>query len=306
MTAEELITQVRQLAQLADVDSADLANPSAEADSDEGILSIANRELRGKLLSDVMALREEFFVLKQDFPITVASASYRIPSRAIGAKLRDVVYVDSGGSAQGMPRLRPEEVEQQYRYGFYLQGNSVVLRNEENSGTLRLSYFARPGKLVKSTAVGPITAIDTATNIVTVSGAASGCHSATLFDFQKAGSPFEYLAVEVAGVHNAGHGASHTFTFAGGLPAGLATGDVLCAADQTNYVQLPEEASNVLAYRVAAKSLEAVGDMGGLKRLADSAKEMEEAMRVLLTPRVDGRPQKISNKKLFGGGWWRL
>lgn len=306
MTAEQLIAEVRQLAQLADVDSADLSNPAAEADSDEGILAIANREMRGKLLSDVMALREEFFVLKQEYAITTPSAAYRIPSRAVGAKLRDVVYVDTGNNALGMPRLRPEDVAEQYRFGFILQSNSIVLRSQENAGILRVSYFARPGKLVKATAVGPVTAIDTATNVITVSGEATGCHTATLFDFQKAGSPFEYLAVEVAGVHNGGHGGSHTFTFAGGLPAGLAVGDVLCAAEQSNFVQLPEEAANVLTYRTAAKVLEAVGDDNGLKRLADSAKEMEEAMRVLLTPRVDGRPQKLSSKKLFGAGWWRL
>ena len=59
MTAEQLILEVRQLAQLPSVDSADAATPSAEPDTDEGILVIANRELRGKLLSDVLALRSE-------------------------------------------------------------------------------------------------------------------------------------------------------------------------------------------------------------------------------------------------------
>lgn len=305
MTAEELIIQVRQLAQLADVDSADVANPSAEPDTNEGILATANREMRGKLLSDVMSLREEFFVFKQDFSITAASASYRIPSRSIGAKLRDVVYVDAGGTSRPIPRLSPEDVLERYRYGFYVQNNSVVLRSEDNTGTLRMSYFARPGKLVLSTEVGPIVAVNTSTNVVTVSQPADGCHDATSFDFQKSSSPFEYIAVDVAGVHTAHGAGTHTFTFAGGLPAGLAVGDVLCASDQSNYVQLPEEAANVLVYRTAAKVLESLGDEGGLKRLAGSAKEMEEAMSLLLSPRVDGKPQKFVNKRLFGNGWWR-
>lgn len=308
MTAEQFITEVRQLAQLADVDSADLANPTAEADSDEGILNIANREMRGKLLSDVMALREEFFVLKQEYSITTASAAYRIPSRAVGAKLRDVVYVNSSGSALGLPRLRPEDVTEQYRFGFYLQGNSIVLRSEDSTGTLRISYFARPGKLVKVAFTGIVESINTTTKAVTLTAdksAVFGTAGASVtVDVQEAGSPFEYVAVGQAVTATVASTKS-VLTFAS-LPSNLSVGDSIALEDTSNYVQLPEEAANVLTYRTAAKSLEAIGDGEGSKRLLESAKEMEESMRILLTPRVDGRPQKISNKKLLGTGWWRL
>lgn len=307
MTAEELITQVRQLAQLADVDSADAANPSAEPDTDEGILAIANREMRGKLLSDVMSLREEFFVLKQDFTITSASASYRIPSRAIGAKLRDVVYIDGNNNAKPIPRLPPEDVIDQYRYGFYIQNNSIVLRSEDNTGTLRVSYFARPGKLVLAAGIATITAINTSTKTVTVEGDDGHMHPTppsppnTLnFDIQKSSSPFEYVAVG----QPATHPASHQFTFTGTMPS-VSIGDRFELEDESNYVQLPEEAANVLVYRTAAKVLEALGDESGLRRLAGSAKEMEQAMTILLSPRVDGKPQKLVNKTLFGNRWWR-
>lgn len=308
MTAEELITQVRQLAQLADVDSADVANPSAEPDTDEGILATANREMRGKLLSDVMALREEFFVFKQDFTITAASDSYRIPSRSIGAKLRDVVYVDSGGTSRPIPRLTPEDVLERYRYGFYIQNNSVVLRSEDSTGTLRMSYFARPGKLVLQSRVATITVITAGTNSITVTDDNGHLHPAnpsppnTLnFDIQKSSSPFEYVSVGQAATHPS----AHVFTFPGGIPTGVSVGDKFELEDESNYVQLPEEAANVLVYRTAAKVLESLGDEGGLKRLAGSAKEMEEAMSLLLSPRVDGKPQKFVNKRLFGNGWWR-
>jgi len=307
MTAEELITQVRQLAQLANVDSADAANPSAEPDTDEGILAIANREMRGKLLSDVMSLREEFFVLKQDFTITTAAASYRIPSRAIGAKLRDVVYVD-GDRSRPIPRLPPEDVIDQYRYGFYIQNNSIVLRSEDNTGTLRVSYFARPGKLVLQNRIATIDVIDTATDTITVSGDGGWMHpqnpsppNTLNFDIQKSSSPFEYVAVG----QPATHPSNHDFTFTGGIPDGVSLGDRFELEDESNYVQLPEEAASVLVYRTAAKVLEALGDEPGLRRLAGSAKEMEQAMTILLSPRVDGKAQKVVNKTLFGNRWWR-
>ncbi len=304
MTAEQLIAEVRQLAQLADVDSNDLSNASIEPDSDEGILAIANREMRGKLLSDVMALREEFFVLKQDFPITSAGASYRIPSRAIGAKLRDVVYLDGTGNARGLPRLRPEQVEEQYRFGFYLQGNNIVLRSEDAEGTLRVSYFARPGKLVKSPYSGTIESVSPSTNAVTLTTDKSAVFSLGLLaDVQNSGSPFDYSGVSLAYTHSLDGGKS-VLTFAT-YPVGAAVGDVVYLQETTSYVQLPEEAANVLTYRTAAKTMEAIGDDGGFKRLAESASEMEDAMRILLTPRVDGKAQKLSNKKLFGTGWWR-
>ena len=308
MTAEELITQVRQLAQLADVDSADAANPSAEPDTDEGILAIANREMRGKLLSDVMSLREEFFVVKQNFTITTASASYRIPSRAIGAKLRDVVYVDGNNNVKPIPRLPPEDVIDQYRYGFYIQNNSIVLRSEDANGILRVSYFARPGKLVLQSRVATITVITTGTNSITVTGDNGHLHPAnpsppnTLnFDIQKSSSPFEYVSVGQAATHPS----VHVFTFPGGIPSGISVGDMFELEDESNYVQLPEEAANVLVYRTAAKVLEALGDESGLRRLAGSAKEMEQAMTILLSPRVDGKGQKVVNKTLFGNRWWR-
>lgn len=304
MTAEQLIAEVRQLAQLADVDSNDLSNASIEPDSDEGILAIANREMRGKLLSDVMALREEFFVLKQDFSITAAGASYRIPSRAIGAKLRDVVYIDGADNARGLPRLRPEQVEEQYRFGFYLQGNNIVLRSEDADGTLRVSYFARPGRLVKVSATGTVESVSPSTNSVTLTAdKASLFSNGLLVDVQNGGSPFDYSGVGLSCTHSLAGGKS-VLTFAS-YPAGVAPGDRVSIEDTSNFVQLPEEAANVLTYRVAAKTMEAIGDDAGFKRLAESASEMEEAMRVLLTPRVDGKAQKLSNKKLFGTGWWR-
>lgn len=304
MTAEQLILEVRQLAQLPSVDSADAATPSAEADTDEGILAIANREMRGKLLSDVLALREEFFVLKQDFPITEAAASYRIPSRAIGAKLRDVFYTDSGGASVGVPRLRPEDVQSQYRWGFYIQNNSVVMRSEINTGTMTLSYFARPGKLVKVSGVYKVFSVDAANKTITLTTNPFSAFDGTTIsvDVQKAGSPFEYVVASAPAVCSTVSSKS-VLTFSVDIGAAAAN-DLVALEDNTNYVQLPEEAANVLVYRTAAKVLETVGDSNGANALRKSAVEMEDAMRVLLTPRVDGKAQKFSSKALFGRRWW--
>lgn len=302
MTAEELIEEVRQIAQLPTPDSSASLNPNSEVDTDEGILKIANRELRTRLAAEIMDKREEFFVLRQDFPITKQGAKYRIPSRAIGNKLRDLYLIGADGTETAIPLLQPEEIENAIRDGFYIENNSVVLRSNVSAGTLRMKFFVRPNKIVKATRGAKITAITvpafTTLNLQstpTVFGNGTGL----TFDLVKGGSPFEHLNIDIAGSVSGGQ-----FTIVpnvADLSTNLGVGDYVFLSDESNFIQVPEDLSPILTYRVALKCVEAIGDEGAVGRISKSLKELESGIGTLIGPRIDGRAKKISNKRLLGG-----
>ena len=76
------------------------------------IIDIMNEEFGIHILPMVLRAHEEYYVIDEDQPLSACTIRYKIPYRAIGNKLRDVQFVDSGGTQYEMTRVslesRPE------------------------------------------------------------------------------------------------------------------------------------------------------------------------------------------------------
>lgn len=283
-----------------------LATATATGTADADLLALANEELQLRLSADVMRVREEYLVHTIDQTISASQTKYRIPSRAAGAALRDVMLVNAAGGVCHLPRISPERMEEYLgggtgTYGYYLQGNYVVLVPAADAAapTLRMSLAVRPSELTATaTNFGTITAINTTTKVVTFSGSIVPSVS-TVLDLVAHRNPFEPLAIEQT--PSAVAGADITFS---ALPAGLEVGNYVTLRDLSPVPQVPQEYHSILAQRTAVKVLEALGDFEGMAVAQAALEDMEQKVLALVTPRVQGSPQKIINRSAFirGGG----
>ena len=286
-TTTALLASIRRRASLPSAPSAGTA--------DADLLALANEELQLRLVADIMSVREEYFVRTQDVAIESGRTEYRIPSRAVGGVLRDVALVNGDGRTQKLPRISPERIGEfsgnTGTWGYYLQGNNVVLLPMADSSwpTLRLYFFARPSELTATASdYATITDSDPDTGIVTVASTVGLTSNVDLV----AGTPgFEHLAMNINPIAST----ATTLTLAY-MPPNLAIGDYVCRADLSPVPQIPAEWHPILAQRVAVKVLEAIGDGGGMQAAQMALLEMEDKARKLVTPRVQGSPEKIINR----------
>lgn len=285
MLASELLTQVRRLGALPASSNAGLA--------DADILASADMEVQGVFVPALRRLNEEYLVRVVD----VASSGGRVtlPNRAAAGAVRLVQLVMAGGGLRNLPRLAPENAtgypsQGGMPYGFYFDGGGIVLLPQGASGTLRVSYHARPGRMAVPTGglISTVTA-DAPTagrtqlvfSTVTLSGA---------LDVVSAGPAHEPLGLDLTAANLSTTGCDvSTASLLGTVQAG----DYICTRDTSPFVPLPEECAASLVSLVVARMLR----QGGYQ--SESAQHYEEGMaglkRVedLLRPRSDGNPKRL-------------
>lgn len=264
------------------------------------LLSMADDELQSAIVPIIMDVREEYFVTYKDFTVSNSgtAAGYRIPSRAVGTKLRDLTYL-VGTQENSVPIIPADEVPYGTQGGYqpyntlvgFLRANKVFLQPPQGlSGTLRMYFFQRPSNLVETTAVGRIDSIDTNTGEVVLGNVPSTFVSSINYDFVMAQPGFDILELDVVPTGISGS----TFTFSS-LPAGLQVGDYLCLAGESPVPMIPVEFISVLAQRVIVRVLEAIGDANGVATAKAKLIELEKFAQGLISPRVEGEPKKIIN-----------
>lgn len=293
-TADKLVDDVKALSILPD--SQLLLDP-------EEILRMMNFQMRASLVPLIDSAAEEFFVHYEDIDYDSSVNEYGIPTRAVGTKLRDVVFVDSAGNEVAIPRLRPEQIKTGYQYGigynfgmygFFLKDQSVVLFIGNPSGTssyptLRLKFFRRPSDCVSVNDCGQITLIDVNARQVTVDNAPPHWTDSLLFDFVKGTPHFtskgDSLAIDSI--------AGNTITFTDALPDDLVVGDWVAEEGETPIPQVPYEAFPLLTQLTIIKTLEANRDSEGMKNAFATLTDMKTSFLQIITPRVDGSPVKL-------------
>jgi hypothetical protein len=269
--------------------------------SEEDFHAIVDEETQTYIVPLLMEVREEYLVVTQDITVTADTDEYFIPERAVAGKLRDVTLSDGNGGYKPLTRLEPENIDvitsdSSGVGGYYLQGNKIILAGSI-SGTLRVSYYQRPNRVVATTAVGEITAINTSTRVVTVSGTCPATFTTSVsYDFVKGKPGFDTLGKDFSA---SAVGAS-SVTFSSTLPTGLAVGDFICIAQETPIAQVPVELHPLLAQRVAATILHAMGDAKA-KVAYELAADMEKRALKMLTPRTEGSNRYVMNR--YGVGW---
>jgi hypothetical protein len=275
-----------------------------------------NEELGIHILPMVLRAHEEYYVIDEDQSLSACTIRYKIPYRAVGNKLRDVQFIDNAGTQYEMTRVSLEDrPEYQGNYTnnqfltFYLESDSIVLmQNQISNGSIRSSYYLRPNELVKDERAGTITniAVGVCTTVFTVCPFPIHFSCTTIFDFVQGKSPNTILGFDrsICAVDSS----AKTLTFCNCdlttidlfsiTPKALtfAVGDYIMKQEESIVPQLPTELQPILAQRTAIKMLEALGDVEGMKMAQNELERMEYNAMTLIDNRVEGAPQKITNR----------
>jgi hypothetical protein len=268
-------------------------------------LSICDEETQSYIVPFIQAVREDHYTVEVDVALSQGVTSYRIPYRAVGASLREVVFVNSQNAIVDAARINQDDAYgHSYIRGFKVLGPNVVYIGGGRSlpNKMRLSYYVRPNRLVKATEAARIVSFDAIAKTITLGAipaarepllpepgtVAPGYFTGvTSFDIVRNQPPFEHVSFDVAGTY-----AANVLTVSGDFPA-VQVGDFVARAEETPVPQVPAELHPLLAQKVAAKCLESLGDTEGMKNALALMERMEADAKVLITPRVLGAPTRI-------------
>ncbi|HYD02004.1 MAG TPA: hypothetical protein VEB22_12320 [Phycisphaerales bacterium] len=279
---------------------------------DDDLLAFAYEEVVSLIVPELTALRQEFLVTSKTIDLVDGTASYRLPYRAYGRTLRDVVFVDASGNRRSLPMIQPEDA---HRYqptstsegppqAFYLQNDHIVVvpTPDSSSEDLIVTFPMRPSKIVATDEVGTVSAVNFSTGVVTLAAALSTVTTSTATDFVCYRSGNIIKAYDLTPTNVASTQVTYT---AASLPTDLAAGDYLCLAQQSPVVPIPEEAVVVLARAVQNRVLGSIGDLENLQIGQQVLNQRLAQMRSALTPRVEGEAPVILGGALrhfLGGG----
>lgn len=274
---------------------------------EEDLLRFANEEMDTALVPYVMSFHEDYFLFPEDIPLEQNVKEYSIPYRAVGNKLRDVSYKDTGNNVFEMTRVLVEDIpfyqnSGSYVNAFYIQNNEIVLATAQPefniSGFLATFYYIRPNQLVSETRSCIIQDIDRITGQISVNNLPNIYSIGSLIDFIQIKSPNKCYAIDtpVTNVDTI----NKVFTFdPATIPNKLKKGDYICLAEECIIPQIPIDLHPMLAQRIACRCLEALGDQGGLQAANTKLAEMELKMGSAIDNRVEGSPLKITNRHGF-------
>lgn len=260
--------------------------------SDAVILELADEVMQQTLLPVIMATKEEYFVFEQRFPITAGQKSYRLPSRSIGGVLRDVM-IECGTASRSLMQMNPEDIETT-RTGqpvaFYMQSSSLILYPTPamtDNSVLNMKYFVRPAMLTAVTNASRVSAINTATNTVTLQSMPSVFLSGSILDFTKGTAHYEPLSIGHVITSIVGSTVQLT-----ALPTGLEVGDWISLNGYSPVPSIPEDYHGVLALLTASKILQSLGQSDQEAALIAKAEISINRLGAVLSPRVLGEPKK--------------
>ena len=289
--------------------------------SDDDLLSMADEEIQTGIVPFIMSVREEYLVDYQDITIDANNRAYEIPSRAIGAKLRDVTVLINPLSTnqpneRSLPQINAEDAVYNNSFNnflstqaFFLRDNQVILSpNSTNFGgqTLRLYYFKRPNRLVPTSSCAQIVSIITNTAVINLIPTAFGNGNtiSIISDVVKAKPPFKLLTMDITLSIDT---TTNTVTFPADISTyGITVGDYICLSGESPIAMIPVEVQSLLAQRVAVKLLASMGDDKNFQIATNRLVEMEHSIRDLLSNRVEGANRKcVSHFNTFSSNPFR-
>lgn len=152
MTSDDLVASVKRKISL----------PTSQSTfTEQDILSFANEEMQISQVPSVMTYHEEYFVYAVRVPLESNVTRYGIPDRAIGMKMRNVMFEDVSGNLNEMTRISPDDKAYWQSstgtfnsiFRFYIEGNDIVLSpdNTGDTGNLVFYIYLRPNQLVLNT-----------------------------------------------------------------------------------------------------------------------------------------------------------
>lgn len=273
---------------------------------DPDFIALINDHMISFVIPLIKSVNEEYFVVNYDVALVSGTSEYTIPTRALGGALRDIAIVDAQGRETQLARIAPEAVKYSGNFqdfgaaGIYLRGDKIVfypaLTNYPATSQLRFKYERRPNDLCLIQNSGKILSLNAGALQITLDRVPSTWGTSTTVDIISPIPQFESIKDDAAITNISGN----TITLSA-WPAGIAAGQYVAESLTSPIAQLPYEGHKLLQQLGAIALLESAGDTQGIKNAKETLKEMIEAFKLIITPRVEGSPQKVVNKNsIFG------
>ena len=258
------------------------------------ILDELYRTLISEVVPIVRKVHQEYYVIDTTVATVASTSKYSLPDRAMGRSLRETKRVNNG-RRYDLP-LGSLEYEDPDREGTpqksWIEGDQLVVwpTPADATNSILMWYYRRPSILVPDAEGFVVTAIDTGTKIVTVTGT-PGFASTQLIDVVSAVGDFHIREQDEAFTLLSGS----DFTFAT-LPTNLAVGDFICKAGESIYAQLPVEAHEVLVTLTSANLMFEMGDAENGARMRSDGERLANAYLSTITDRITGAPKPFTTR----------
>jgi hypothetical protein len=278
-----------------------------ETFSDQDLLDVATDEIYNTILPAIMNTREEFYVVKQEVPLTAPGKStHQIPSRAIGMGLREL-SITTSSIERNMPRYDIEDKiydnKSGINYGFYLQGNNVHILGQQ-TGTLNMYFFLRPGHLVTVGEATTITSLDPDNKQMTLNNIPTGWTVGTIVDTinNKPGFDVKQMSNTITAISGTLVTFQDAFTTYEDGSQRSTVGNWISEEETSPVPQMPIEFWQYLAEAVTAYVMESQGDGEAFERSQKRMASMLKNCQKMIAPRVDGEGKKFVSRSMRGSG----
>jgi hypothetical protein len=271
--------------------------PSNQATlTDADLLGIANEEMLGYMLPNILSTSAEFFKSVSDNTVVAGQVFYPIPPRSIGSKLAGVYLVDGSlGTDYRVPIVEFDEYAARNNGGSnfyttvaYVRSNKIGLNPVPvGAGTLRMLYYARPGDLVTTASALQVVSSTATTIVLSSDGGDIGLTTGVPFDVISQNSPFPFHGLDLSGT------VTTTTISAITTPADTVVNDWVALAGQSPIPMIPYELHPVLYERTAARVFAILGDTNAYQLGVDRASRLEEQALRIINPRVDDTVRHI-------------
>lgn len=305
-TSEELINEVRARSVTNDTDS--------QGWTDQDLLLYLNGEMLNEVIPQVSKLQEEFMIVTELVSTSLAANTVKVPSRAVGNSLRDLILVD-GGDRLSIPHINREnmaqfEVERNQDdtvRGYFLENTRVRFVGQATGHEFEMSYRFRPSQLVLASSYRTVVSISGLDVECSGSDLPSEFVTGALIDIHGSDSGSEIKTWDNAIANVVGQTLTLTTPIDGtdareGRPP-VEVGDYVCPAEQCAIPMLPREVHQIVAQAAVCRVIEALDDQEKLAMHTATLNRWLKNMEYNIGKRVEGRPRKIINSN---APLWRM
>jgi hypothetical protein len=291
---------------IVSIKSRTLAPISQNTFEESDLITIADEELLLELVSDIMTVREDFFLQSKTTSVTANLNRYQIPKRAIGNAIKTLTFIDTGSNEYMLQRIDSDEKGNYLSGGvptrFYFEGDEVVLVPTPSvSGTLEFGYYAKPNRLIATSSATKITNVSSAggTTTFTVNTDLSASLSAgSKIDVISASSPFllwsENIAITAITSTTIQVATSDVSNVVSTVEPQV--GDYICATGFSNIPMIPEEFHPILAQMSAVRILMSLGDVNKLQMAKGLLDESRKSALKLIKNRAESSSKKVNQR----------
>lgn len=305
MRTDELVTAIRLAGKFSPLD------PDW---TDAAIRTEAYNVLLAAFVKPVVEARQGYWLKSSSTSLTSGQAAYRIPPRAVAGVLEKLEVIDPSGNTAKIDNISLRDAAQYENqsgavpYRYTVQDDSIVVYPTPSSSSysLRATYYLRPSKLEQeqaSTSNGVITAVNQTARQVTVTAlpldrenSSTPLAGGGLVDIVHPNGQFSSPIFGVSAATITGVG-PYVITLGGTQDmSGVAVGDYVRFAEQTDWPPLPVEFHETLAEATAIMILTKKGDNEKAQSLAGKVQNDIDRFLALASPRVKENPPILRNR----------